>query len=261
MKRAIVFGFLALVSLSFVSAYYGGGYWGDPISGFGRGVEQLIDLTENTLGPFFAVILGGEWDFLFEKVLFLAIMLAVVYVITSKMDVFKDNKWVIWIVTIAVSVLSTRFLTETELVKTMLLPYTTLGVAISAVLPLIIYFTFVQKFSDSPTMRKLLWIFFIVTFVGIWASRYDDLGDLSWIYFFTAAAALIFLLADGTIRRAINNQKFGEMDADRRIKMAAELSKDLKKLEEDYAAELYPEGTYLRMKKRLTHQIESLRKH
>jgi hypothetical protein len=231
MKRVISLGFLVLISLSFVSAYYGGGWYSDPIYGFGRGMEQLIEFTEVTLGPFFSVVLGGYGDLLFERVLFLFIVLAVVYVISSKMDVFKDNKLVIWTVTLAISLLSVRFLTD-ELIQTMILPYNILGVSISAILPLIIYFTFVESFSDSATLRKTLWLFFMVVFIGIWGSRYDELGDLSWIYFFTAVAALIFLLADGTIRRAIENQQLKQLGYEKRQQYIADLHDQLDKLHE-----------------------------
>lgn len=260
MKKLISFSILALFCVSFVSAYYGG-YYDDPISGFGRGVEQVIELVERTAGPLFAVIFGGDWNFLFEKVIFFAIILSIVYVVCTRIEIIKDNKVVVWIISISVSVLSTRFLVETDLVMNMILPYTVLGVAITALLPLVIYFIFVQSFDSSSTLRKVLWIFFIVAFFGIWASRYESVGSLSWIYFFTAVLALIFLLADGTIRRAILKQQFGASDFDSRVKRAADLADDLEKLDNQYAQGTIPKPSYDRMKKRILKQIESLRKH
>lgn len=248
-----------LVSLSFVSAYYGGGWYSDPIYGFGQGMEQLIEFTEYTLGPFFSVILGGYGDLLFERVLFLFIVLAVVYVITSKMDVFKDNKLVIWTVTIAVSVLSTRFLTD-GIIETMILPYNVLGVSVSAILPLIIYFTFVQSFSGSATLRKTLWLFFMVVFIGIWGSRYDELGDLSWIYFFTAVAALIFLLADGTIRRAIENQQLKQLNYNKRQDYIADLHEQLDKIHEQFNKNHITAAYFNARKKEIEKQLKDYSK-
>jgi len=228
-----------LISLSFVSAYYGGGYFSDPIYGFGRGMEQVIRFVEVTFGPFFEVILGGYRDFLFERIMFLFIVLAVVYMITSKMDIFKENELVIWTVTIAISLLSIRFLND-EIIKTMVLPYNVLGVSISAILPLIIYFTFVQSFHESSTLRKTLWLFFMVAFIGIWGVRYSELGDLSWIYFFTAVAALIFLLADGTIQNAIMKQRRARLNIHNKAQDIAEVRKELRLLREN-AQDYLPE--------------------
>ena len=162
MKKSFVTFIFILFASPMVSAssYYGN----DLASGLGHGMNQLVDAGEQMFGPFFSAILGGGGDMLFERILFLAIILAVVYIITSKMDVFNNNPTVIWIVSISISLLSTRFLSESNLVQTMLLPYSVLGVTISAVIPILIYFKFVQSFNDSTTVRKMLWIFFIVIF-------------------------------------------------------------------------------------------------
>ena len=68
MKKGI---FVALViglfCLSFVSAY-------DLASNLEYGSEQLIDIVEGIAGPFASVFLGGEGDFLFERILFFAIV-------------------------------------------------------------------------------------------------------------------------------------------------------------------------------------------
>ena len=132
----------------------------DLASGLGQGMEQLIEAGERLLFPFFSALLGGTSDMLFERVLFLVIIFAVVYIVISKMDVFEDNAYIIWIVSVSVSLLSTRFLVGEGLLKTMLLPYSVFGIAVSASLPLLIYFTFVEKFDDSATVRKMLWIFY-----------------------------------------------------------------------------------------------------
>lgn len=232
----------------------------DLASGLNRGSNQLIEATEGLLAPFASAIFGGPGDMLFEHVLFLAILLAVVYIVVSKMPIFKDNKPVIWIVTVSVSLLSTRFLMESGLVQTMILPYSVFGVTISAVLPILIYFTFVESFSESATIRKMLWIFYIVAFVGIWSSRYDSIGKLSWIYFASAVAALIFLLFDGTIRRAIIKQKMKELSIDNREDFIIKIRKQLAELEANMTAGYLTEARYKKIKKRLNKQMESIMK-
>jgi len=178
----------------------------------------------------FSIFLGGYGDYMFERILFLFILVALLYVIISRMDVFKKNRMVIWVITISISLLATRFLTESDLISTMLLPYSVLGVALTAVLPIMIYFFFVESFSNSATVRKMLWIFYIVVFIGLWASRYDELGQMSWIYMMSAIAALLFLLFDGTIRWAIWRQKQKETDFAGKEEMAVHIRKQIGEL-------------------------------
>jgi len=79
----------------------------------------------------------------------------------------------------------------------------------------------------------MLWIFYIVVFIGLWASRYDELGQMSWIYMMSALAALLFLLFDGTIRRAIQRQKGKEVDLRRREEVLVRIRRNIEKLNED----------------------------
>ena len=226
MKKVFGVGAFLLSMVALVSAQDG------LASGFGKGMSQVISLIESVIGPFFSAILGGESGMLFEKVLFLAIILTTVYVIIGKTPVFtkKDgnpNLPVVWIVSISVALLSTRFMSG-DLLKTMLLPYTTLGVTLTAVIPLIIYFMFVLNIgASSPTLSKILWIFYIVTFVTIWTTRYNDIGVISYIYMGSAIMALIFLLADGTIRRALEKQREKELSMDDRKQRIAKIKEEM----------------------------------
>jgi len=206
-------------------------YISDPIYGLGYGMNQLIILFENFLGPFFAVILGGG-ELLFERILFLFIILAVVFSVLRKMDAFNydDNRVIVWIITIAVSLLSTRFLVESDLVLTMLLPYTAFGVILTSALPFVIYAYFVLNLRESPTTRKILWIFFIVGFLGVWGTRFEELGNISWIYFITMVLAVLFLLFDGSIQRWLIKQEREAGNLASKEMHLAELNKQLKEL-------------------------------
>lgn len=256
-KRVLGVLIIFALGLNFVSAYYGGSI----ASGLGQGMEQVIDIVEEFLSPFFSAILGGDSDNLFERVLFLVIVLASVYMIVGNMEPFKGNEVVIWIISIAVSLLSTRFLVESDLVQTMILPYSVLGVVLTAALPMLIYFFFVQKFSDSAVTRKILWVFFIVAFIGIWGARYDELGDIAWIYFFGAVLAFFFLLFDGTIRRAIIKQEMKELNIDNRDTFIAKINEELGKLNDWKSKEYISEAAYKRRSKKLLKQRKELMKH
>lgn len=266
MKKGFA-AFLSFVaSLAFVSAQYGSRFGGDLGANLNLGVHQLIYLIENFFGPVFAIILGGYGDLFFERILFLIVTFTVIYTVISRVGPFKDRKderggkAIIWVITIAVSILSTRFLAESGLVETILLPYTVLGVAITAVLPLIIYFMFVQSFKDATNsvIRKILWIFFIIVFVGLWDSRYQDLGALSWIYFWTGFIAFLLLLFDGTIQRyfiKLERKELGDLNREQHL---AKLYKELDELREkkDY----YRDAVYNKLEKRLKKRIERVTK-
>jgi len=241
------------MTISLVSAY-------DLSDSLARGSEQLIDIVENVLGPFFSVFLGGGGEHLFERILFFFIIFALVYVVlkSDRVPIFQGQKGVIWIITIAVSLLSARFLTETQLIQTILLPYGVFGVALTSALPLILFFFFAEGF-ESSLIRKSLWLFFLVIFVGLWTSRYNELGDIAWIYLITGVLALIFFLFDGTIRRAMLRQQFETITSDQRISKAAKLEEELGKLDDRRAS--YPTAAFKRMRRRLVKQIEDLRKH
>ena len=142
----------------------------------------------------------------------------------------------------------------------MILPYSVLGVSLTAFLPLLIYFYFVQSFTGPTIVRRVLWIFFIVVYLGIWGSRYDQLGALSWIYFWTGVLAFLFLFFDGTIRRAIIKQEYGVIDQAKKLQIAAKLDEELDKLEEHYSKNRYPKHVYIKMRKNLVDQIKRLRK-
>lgn len=203
-------------------------------SNFYSGTDRALSWIQNTAGPVFGVFLGGTGELLFERVLLFFILIALVFIILSKMKLFKENMVIIWIITLAVSLLATRFLSDSTLVQNVLLPYTILGVALTAAIPFIIYFFFVESFEDSSTLRKILWIFFIVVFLGIWADRQSELGELSYIYILTGLIALICLLFDGTIRRVLWKDKQRALGAQNAEEAARKIGNLMYELNHDY---------------------------
>lgn len=256
--------FLSLFLISFVSsAYYTPGRFG---SGLGFGVSQLIEIIEDVSYPL-ANSLFGSTEYVFEKLLFMLIVVSVVYVVTGKIPIFEGNgkteKSIRWIVTLAIGLLATRFMVETELIQMMILPYTVLGVVLTSILPLVIYFFFVTTGFRGTTlghsvMRKILWIFFGVVFIGIWNSRVNQLGDLAWIYFATGLVSFIFLFLDGTINRAILRSKYGELRRDSLLRNIAKEKEHLDEIEEWYRTNRIGDEDYKRMKKRIINNINRL---
>ena len=221
--------------------------------------EQIINWIQDIFGPFFAVFLGGTGEFLFEKILFFFIVLTFSFVVLKKFPVFEDHLGALWVTVAAVAILSTRFLTESEVVASILLPYSVLGVALTAAIPIVIFFLFVHTF-DSSTLRKVLWIFFIVVFWGLYGSRAGELGSLAFIYLLTGIVALIFLFADGTIRRTLINQQMKELGHTSRMRYESDVRRQLHDVETDHINGIITDSQYMYMKRKLQKKLKDIRK-
>lgn len=215
-----------LVSVSLVSA--------QDASSLAASVSGFIDNAVSVINPIASKILGETpgGSLLFAKVLFLIIILAIVWIALDRAGIFSDRPWILAIISIAVSILATRFLTMSEWINAIILPYSALGIAITALLPLLIYFYFVEKVIISRTLRKIAWIFAAVVFIGLYFTRLDELQKLVWIYPAAAASCIVFLFLDKTIQRAF---KRSQAEATREVaesRRRAQVTKERAELEQ-----------------------------
>lgn len=213
----LIFSIFLVLILPFNSANLG--------SNLEKGSNQVIDAFSSIFNPFFTILFGGITGFLFEKVIFLFIIGALVFSILRKIELIYENKKVLWIITISVALLSTRFLVDSELIFNILLPYTIFGVVMTSFLPFIVFFFFVTQLQSS-TLRKILWSAFGVVFVFIWYTRYNQIGGLSWMYFITALVSFLFLLFDGTIQRSLIKSQFEKQRQNEKEELRASIMKE-----------------------------------
>lgn len=219
------------------------------IQDFAEGVYVLISpVLEKVVGP------TEDTDIFLMKILFLIIILALVWKALENIPFFEETAWVLWIVSISVSILATRWITGTEVINTILLPYSALGIALTAGLPFLAYFFLVKDFST--TLRKVSWVFFIVVFVGLWIMRSGDgslvggaVGNFAYIYLATAGLSLLVLMFDGTIQRIMSKSKIDKIHSLHKGKLAGDLRDELRKLTDRWKeeGESY-EGVYSRKK-------------
>lgn len=225
MKKGTKILALTLLALVFTSILI------SVISAQNMGVQMsnILDEVTNAIKPISEKLLGtttsGEW--LFAKVLFLIMILGIVFTALSNVDFFSDKAWVLWIVSIGVSILSVRWLSE-GIVQTILLPYTALGIAVTALIPFVVYFILIYfGFRRAPQIvRRIAWLFFAVIFIGLWLTRGTEIsGSSEWIYPITALAAIIMMALDGTFKRLFEKIKAEkQMSAANYIKYSALLS-------------------------------------
>lgn len=266
MKKAgilvLFFGLFILASFIVSAQYYSGGYgsYSGFSSGFGYYASYGPIWLEQNVGQYFAWFLGGEGDYLFERILLFFILIALLFTILNRMPLFKDKIGVNIVVTLAISLLISRFFGDMDYLRTILVPYSVLGIALTAAIPLIIYFFFVHSFEDSSTLRKILWVFFIVVFLGIWGTRASELGQASYIYLLTGIIAFILLLADGTIRRVMWKERMKQMGANTAEEAARKIRNQLDELHKDNLRHTISEDYYNREKRRLERSLKSLTK-
>lgn len=205
MKKGLTFFVLSvlLVSLSmgFVSAA--------PIT---EGAKSFTTGAYEVIRPILEVVIGETTnpDTFLAKVLFLVIIFSVMWMALSKVSFFSENAWVLWGISIAASVLAIRWFGSSEVIRTVILPYSAFGVAITSGLPFLLFFFVVKDFTK--TMRKVSWIFFGVIFMGLWIMRSgatdanvvgSGVGNFAYIYLVTAILAVMMLMFDGTIHRTL----------------------------------------------------------
>jgi len=249
-SKILIISLSLIFTLTFVSAI--------PYIDLGQGSQNVIEIIQDFFSPI-ASALFGSGEFLFEKILFLVLLVAVINIVLNRFTLFEDHTQVTWIVTIIVSILATRFLTETQVVNNIILPYTVLGVALTSLIPLIIIFFFLQSFENN-TLRKVGWLFFLVVFVGIWLSRYDQLGNLSWVYFATGVFTLFFFIFDGSIRRALINQQMEQLGMTQRSQLERKIRNDIRDVERDLSNNIITPSQHRKIKKSLQKKLKALMK-
>ncbi len=246
-----------LLAIMFCSSFVKGQ---DLTDGLARGSLGLAEIVISAFGPFFSALLGGSTQYLFEKIMLFFIIVSIVYMVIRKMPIFKDNGAIVLIVTLSISLLSTRFFMFSDfLINTVILPYSVLGVVLSSFLPLLIGFFFIHQFPEG-FLRKSFLIFFIVVFFAMWDLRYNEVGGFAWIYFWSAIISLTFFLFDGTIRRAMIREQMKTVAADNHEAFAGKIREEMAKLETAYAASYITESYYERTKRKLSKQLHDVLK-
>jgi len=166
--------------------------------------EKVIDLFVNLLSPIFEFIIGdvGTSQFFFAKVLIFLLLFIVVSFILGTVERFKKQKWVIRIIALTISVFAVRYMSDTELISGILLPYSAVGLAITTILPFIVFFYFVHVTSLDGLGRRLMWLFFGIVFFALFITRYSELPDMAkYLYWAIVIGIALAFMFDKGIHR------------------------------------------------------------
>lgn len=209
-KKRWVFAFVCL-ALIFTASFISAQFWYD----ISRGSSDLIRMLQDFFGPIFEALIGvgggGMYDqYFFARVLFLILIYVMTSIALESIDIFRGKKGIIFIVSAIVAILGARYIGELRVIENMLLPYGAITIAISIVLPFLIYGFFVHKSMSSGLVRRAAWVFFAVIFIGLWWTRRNDpgLAEFRWIYNIGIIAVLAVIAFDSKL-----HEYFGLIEA------------------------------------------------
>ena len=177
--------------------------------------------------------IAGGGELFTAKVLFMILIFSILWAALERVDFFAAHTWVRIIVSISATVLSIRIFVNDWAVRTVLLPYSVLGIALTAGLPFVVFVIITMDWR--ATYRKISWIFFATIFTALWFTRMDDIGDFGFIYLVAAGLALLMLIFDGTVKRFFQRTKVEEILGIQESKRRVQLIQDRIKLENEKA--------------------------
>ncbi|MBS3099817.1 hypothetical protein J4463_01200 [Candidatus Pacearchaeota archaeon] len=255
----LILSFIFLVSMfqiNFASAQFFGRNFG----GFSleEGFRQLEPTISFVLGD-----VGGDMNIVFIKFLIFLLILAICVVALKRVPGINENPQLGKILSVIIALMAARYLTAEELIQFIWLPYGVLGIALSSLLPLIIFFFFIESL-DSTVLRKFGWTAFGVIYFFLAAMRWTELEaepfNLGWIYIAVAAISIIALAFDKTIREAIivGAIKAGYDMND--IVNKAELSKELERVQSALASPYISGAEARKLKKKEKNLEDAIRR-
>lgn len=215
--------FLSLFVVNFASAYR---------FGFVGSLDSAIYQAQPVLQFFF-----GGYDYtgymLFERILLFLLILSIVFVSLKTAPFFKgvEQRKIVVLVSVIVSLLSVRYI-DYAWFNTVIMTYQVFGIAITSVLPFIIYFFFLMGVappeSNYSGIRKIGWVLFGCVYLGLYVTT--DTSFYGRVYLWTAFGALLFFLIDGTIQDYFRKQKLKHQTTRSLTDRMAQLQKEINDL-------------------------------
>jgi len=257
-KRFIVLT-LSLLLLPLVSAQNLFGSYID----LEQGVNDLINQGIKFSTPFFENIIGeySTSQFFFSKILLLILLVIVIKNILDKTPLGEDNKKVSFLIAIIVSVLAIRFINENSLFEAAFIQYGVLGIAITTIIPMVIFFYFIHNTKVGTFGRKMFWGIYAITLFFIWRLKSSEIPDVAnWIYGATFIVAIAFIAFDKSIHSYLGISEFLKHEKRTNKHIVRKLLKDLDDLKEHERTGRISPSDYQRERKEIIKQIKELQK-
>jgi hypothetical protein len=222
---------------------------------------RVLDSTIGIASPVLEVLVGdyATSEFFFHKMLLLVLLIIISKNVLDRTPIGENNKKASILISIIISILAVRFISENEFFEAIFIQYGVFGIAISAILPMVIFFYFIHHTQIGTYGRKVFWSLYIITMVSIWISKSNNLPETAnLIYGLTLLAALIFIFFDRSIHRYFGSKEYGKFEKDSINKAKRKLKRDAQELWEDYRRGIIPRKDYEKELKEIREKIKKL---
>ena len=215
---------LTLFLINQVSAQFSGNL------DLGEGMRKILYQVTEFLRPIFELVIGeySGSEFFYAKVMLLLLLTAIIYLILDKVPIFEGYRGISILTSIIVSVIAVRFIAENDFILGVILPYGTLGIALTTLIPFLIYAYGIHVTGLPGIGRKIAWIIFALVFFALWWTKAPQLNEISnYLYIGILIASAIMVIFDRTIHayfKGADIRKFEKVSFENQI---ANLQSDL----------------------------------
>ncbi|MEM4326339.1 MAG: hypothetical protein QXU40_03490 [Candidatus Pacearchaeota archaeon] len=224
-------------------------------------IRRIIDSFISFSTPVFEYIIGdySTTEFFFAKILLLFILIIVIKYVLGKTPLSAEGGRIPLLLSIIVSILAIRFISDSRLVEGILIPYGTLGVAITTILPLIIFFYFLHHAGIGSFGRRFFWAMFGIILFLLWLSRSDRIGNTAnWIYTLSFIATILLLIFDRSVHSYLGLSELRKYERYANKRRIREIYKELDELDDHFQKGRISLQEYTAEKKRLQNIIKGL---
>lgn len=200
-------------------------------------IAKVIDIVLGILSPIFETIIGDyeSSEFFFSKVLLLILLIIITKNILDRTPLGEDNKKVGLIISLVISILAIRFMNENDFFGAILIHYGTLGIAITTIVPMVIFFYFIHGTKIGTFGRKVFWSIYGITMLAIWILKRGEIPMVAnWIYGLTLVGVIIFIIIDKNIHAYLGLSDFKQFEKNTIKKRIRELKKELDDINEHF---------------------------
>jgi hypothetical protein len=226
-------------------------------------VTRVIDSALGMLSPVLEKIMGDYTtsEFFFHKILLLVLLIIITKNILDRTPIGEGNKKVSLIVSLIVSILAIRFINENSFFEAIFIQYGVLGIAITTILPMVIFFYFIHNTKVGTFGRKVFWTLYATTMTGIWIVKSSEIPEVAnWIYGITLLASIVFIFFDSSIHSYFGLSDFKKFERHSNKKRIREAKEELDKIEEHFQKRRMTFAEYKKEKKELEDYIKELSK-
>lgn len=219
-------------------------------------INRVIHAILGFLSPVFELIIGdyNTSEFFFSKILLFILLFIIIKNVLDRTPIGEHNERIGFIISLIVSILSIRFINQNNFFESIFVQYGTLGIAITTVFPMVIFFWFIHNTNIGSFGRRIAWIIYTTSLTLIWFSKAQIPATADWIYLITISATIVFVLFDKKIHSYFGINHFKSIFKTNNENLILDEMEKLEKLER------YGKGlpNYKRRKKEIKKRIEDL---